>query len=95
MLPNNPMILLSWVNTKLRDEYESLAALCEDHELDETALKEKCREITRQIMPYRNDKEICKFITKRQPELKQAVERELQTELGTQRQQTKQRSYER
>ncbi|MBQ3482299.1 MAG: DUF4250 domain-containing protein [Oscillospiraceae bacterium] len=41
MLPNNPMILLSWVNTKLRDEYESLAALCEDHELDETALKEK------------------------------------------------------
>ena len=62
---------------------------------DETALKEKCREITRQIMPYRNDKEICKFIAKRQPELKQAVERELQTELGTQRQQTKQRSYER
>ena len=62
---------------------------------DETALKEKCREITRQIMPYRNDKEICKFITKRQPELKQAVERELQTELGVQRQQTKQRRYER
>lgn len=58
---------------------------------DETALKEKCREITRQIMPYRNDKEICKFIAKRQPELKQAVERELQTELSTQRQ--KQKSY--
>ena len=64
---------------------------------DETALKEKCREITRQIMPYRNDKEICKFITKRQPELKQAVERELQTELGTQRQQQKsyRKDYER
>lgn len=53
---------------------------------EETALKEKCKEITRQIMPYRKDKEICRFITKRQPELKQAVERELQTELGTQRQ---------
>ena len=64
---------------------------------DESALKDKCREITRQIMPYRNDKEICKFITKRQPELKKAVERELQTELGTQRQQQKsyRKDYER
>ena len=53
---------------------------------EETVLKEKCKEITLQIMPYRKDKEICRFITKRQPELKQAVERELQTELGTQRQ---------
>ena len=62
---------------------------------EEIALKEKCKEITRQIMPYRKDKEICQFIAKRQPELKQAVERELQTELGIQRQQTKQRRYER
>lgn len=58
---------------------------------EETALKEKCKEITRQILPYRKDKEICQFITKRQTELKQAVEQELQTELGTQRQ--KQKSY--
>ena len=58
---------------------------------EETALKEKCKEITRQIMPYRKDKEICRFIAKRQPELKQAVERELQTELETQRQ--KQKTY--
>ena len=41
MLPNDPMILLSYVNTKLREEYESLAALCEDLDLDEAALKEK------------------------------------------------------
>lgn len=40
MLPNDPMILLSYVNTKLRDEYDSLAALCEDLDLDEAALKE-------------------------------------------------------
>ena len=60
---------------------------------EEIALKEKCKEITLQIMPYRKDKEICRFIAKRQPELKQAVERELQTELGTQRQ--KQKSYDR
>ena len=31
MLPKDPMILLSWVNTRLRDEYASLDALCEDH----------------------------------------------------------------
>jgi hypothetical protein len=28
MLPRDPMLLLSVVNTKLRDEYESLAELC-------------------------------------------------------------------
>jgi hypothetical protein len=28
MLPQDPMILLSYVNTKLRDEYDSLDALC-------------------------------------------------------------------
>lgn len=30
MLPNDPIILLSVVNTKLRDCYSSLDALCED-----------------------------------------------------------------
>ena len=29
MLPKDPMILLSVVNTKLRDEYPDLAALCD------------------------------------------------------------------
>ena len=28
MLPKDPMILLSFVNTKLRDEFESLEELC-------------------------------------------------------------------
>ena len=41
MLPNDPMILLSYLNTKLRDEYDSLAALCEDLQLDEAGIKEK------------------------------------------------------
>ncbi len=41
MLPNDPMILLSLINTKLRDEYASLAALCDDLDLDEAALREK------------------------------------------------------
>ena len=29
-LPNDPMLLLSVINTKLRDYYDSLDALCED-----------------------------------------------------------------
>ena len=41
MLPNDPMILLSWLNTKLRDEYDSLTALCEDLELREDEIKAK------------------------------------------------------
>lgn len=40
MLPKDPMILLSYLNTKLRDEYPSLEALCEDIELDQGALEE-------------------------------------------------------
>ena len=41
MLPQDPMILLSVLNTKLRDEYGSLSELCEDLELDEQELKNK------------------------------------------------------
>ncbi len=29
-LPKNPNILLSYINTKLRDDYTSLDALCDD-----------------------------------------------------------------
>lgn len=41
MLPSDPMILYSYVNQKLRDDYPSLDALCEDLELDRAALEEK------------------------------------------------------
>ena len=41
MLPNDPMILLSVVNTKLRDEYDSLDSLCEDLDADREELKKK------------------------------------------------------
>lgn len=34
MLPQDPMILLSFVNTKLRDEFSSLEALCERYNAD-------------------------------------------------------------
>lgn len=44
-IPNDPMILLSFVNTKLRDEYRSLEEFCKGHNLDIEALKKKLEEI--------------------------------------------------
>ena len=40
-IPNDPMMLLSWINLKLRDFYPSLDALCEDLELEKTAILDK------------------------------------------------------
>lgn len=33
-VPKDPILLLSYINTKLRDFYDSLDALCEDLSLD-------------------------------------------------------------
>lgn len=44
-IPKDPMILLSFVNTKLRDEYRSLEEFCKEHNLDVEALKKKLEEI--------------------------------------------------
>ena len=41
MLPQDPIILLGFVNTRLRDQYASLDALCEDLQADKAALVEK------------------------------------------------------
>ncbi len=45
MLPKDPMILLSYVNTKLRDDYPSLDALCEDMDLDREELERTLAEV--------------------------------------------------
>lgn len=44
-LPKDPMLLLSVVNTKLRDFYPSLEAFCEDMCIDQEALIEKLKGI--------------------------------------------------
>ena len=44
-IPNEPMILLSFVNTKLRDEYSSLEEFCKGRDLDVEALKKKLEDI--------------------------------------------------
>lgn len=44
-LPKDPMLLLSVVNTKLRDQYTSLDALCEDMHADREELETKLQNI--------------------------------------------------
>ena len=44
-LPKDPMILLSFVNTKLRDENQSLEEFCIENDLEIKFLKEKLNEI--------------------------------------------------
>lgn len=39
-LPKDPIMLYSVINTKLRDFYSSLEALCEDMNIDKNTLKE-------------------------------------------------------
>lgn len=41
MLPNDPFILLGVINTKLRDFYPSLEALCDDMEVDKDDILKK------------------------------------------------------
>ena len=45
MIPKDPVMLLSYVNTQLRDFYGTLEALCEDKGLDREELVEKLASI--------------------------------------------------
>lgn len=45
MIPQDPMILLSYLNTKLRDEYKSLDLLCNDLQLDKSDIIQKMSSI--------------------------------------------------
>jgi len=40
-IPNDPAILLSYINTQLRNHYPSLAELCASLALDEAAICQK------------------------------------------------------
>ena len=41
MLPKDPVMLLSYVNLKLRDYYSSLEDLCENEDIEKQALLDK------------------------------------------------------
>ena len=57
MLPNDPVMLLSVVNTKLRDEYCNLEELCIAEDVKENNLTEKLVSID-----YRYDPKINQFL---------------------------------
>ncbi len=54
MIPNDPVMLLSFVNLKLRDFYSSLDALCEDLDVDKEELLSKLDKIDYHYSEERN-----------------------------------------
>lgn len=57
MTPKDPVMLLSFINLKLRDYYSSLEALCDDMEVSEAEIREKLGSID-----YRYDEEKNQFV---------------------------------
>ncbi|TCL56208.1 uncharacterized protein DUF4250 [Kineothrix alysoides] len=54
MIPNDPVMLVSYVNMKLRDFYEDLDRLCEDLDIDKYELEEKLKSIEYYYSKERN-----------------------------------------
>lgn len=57
MVPKDPVMLLSFVNLKLRDFYKDLESLCEDLEVEKEELLQKLDRID-----YHYDKEQNQFV---------------------------------
>lgn len=57
MIPNDPVMLLSFVNLKLRDFYESLTDLCDDLDADRAEIEAKLAKID-----YHYDEEKNQFV---------------------------------
>ena len=53
-LPNDPAMLVSVLNTKLRDFYPSLDSLCDDLQADKAEIIKKCSLIGYEYNPDRN-----------------------------------------
>lgn len=56
-IPRDPAILLSFINTRLRDRYASLDALCDDMDLEPSDLENILG-----TLDYRYDRELNKFL---------------------------------
>lgn len=57
MIPNDPVMLLSFVNLKLRDFYKDLDSMCEDLDVDKETIVQKLSAID-----YHYDEEQNKFV---------------------------------
>ncbi|MBR1741159.1 MAG: DUF4250 domain-containing protein [Lachnospiraceae bacterium] len=53
-IPKDPLILLSFINTKLRDFYPSLDVLCEDLEIKKDSLTETLAQVDYHYDPSAN-----------------------------------------
>ena len=53
-LPKDPMILLSVVNTTLRNHYDSLDAFCQDMGIEKQELTDRLGQIDYEYMEERN-----------------------------------------
>ncbi len=53
-LPKDPIMLLSFINMRLRDNYASLEALCDDMDIDQIELEEKLRSLGYEYSPENN-----------------------------------------
>lgn len=53
-LPSDPFILLSYVNTQLRDNYESLDEMCQSLDINKEELIAKLEEAGFEYMPSIN-----------------------------------------
>lgn len=56
-IPSDPVMLLSYINTQLRDNYRSLDALCEDLNISPSEIITKLESIN-----YTYNQELNKFI---------------------------------
>ena len=54
MLPAEPIILLSYINTQLRDHYASLELLCEDLQLSQSDICQKLAALGYAYAPAHN-----------------------------------------
>lgn len=54
MIPKDPVMLLSFVNLKLRDYYRNLDALCEDLDVSKQDIEQKLESIDYRYDPEKN-----------------------------------------
>lgn len=53
-IPQDPVILLSFINTQLRDFYSDLTQLCENLDVNETEIVDKLGKIEYKYDPVQN-----------------------------------------
>nr|WP_317359120.1 DUF4250 domain-containing protein [uncultured Tyzzerella sp.] len=53
-IPKDPYMLLSFVNTKLRDDFDSLGSFCDSYNLDKQEIEEKLQSVGYKYIPQEN-----------------------------------------